>query len=238
MRRKKVLLGSLMLTLSLIFGANQLGHWSVQVAAGFFAHKQYLPQILVDYCESYPAIQPNDITKDNAVEVGINNIRVEEGLPVLAQSPELAQAALRHSNDMAENSFFNHTGSDDSNAGQRMEDACYQWQAYGEIIAKGYKTPEEVIAGWMESPGHQDVIMSEWFEDFGAAYAYNANGDDHYWTVDFGLRAVELNLSADEYYSCTYYLGNEDSESWLSVKSIWPCDMGVKMPAGLNEQGE
>ncbi len=235
MRKKKILLAGLALTLGVFLVTGIPGFWPAWAASGYYAHKQYLPQILVDYCVSYPAIQPNDIDKDKEVEARINNIRIENGLPTLTQTPELTQAALRHSNDMSENSFFGHTGSDGSRAGQRMEDACYHWQAYGEIIAKGYETPAEVIAGWMDSPGHQGVILSELFEEFGAGFAYDANGDDRYWTVDFGLRAGELNLTAESYYSCTYYLGGEERESWLSVSSIWSCGAEEQEPTALNE---
>lgn len=236
MSRNKILLTNLVLAASVIIGIAVFGRLPTRAAAGFSEYKQYLPQILVDYCAAIPLIRPNDINKDKEVEAGINNIRQENGLPALIHAAELTQAALRHSNDMAQNSFVNHTGSDGSSVGQRMEDACYRWRAYGEIISRGHETPEEVIAGWMNSPGHQGVIPSILFEEFGAGYAYNASGDDHYWTVDFGLRAVELKLTAQSYYSCTFYLGDEESESWLSLYSIWPCDMEAQLPTDLNGQ--
>jgi uncharacterized protein YkwD len=236
LNKKKLVLGSLVFVASLIFGGGVFARWPARAAAGFSEFNQYLPQILVDYCASGQLIQPNDIAKDSAVETGINDIRKGNGLPVLIHAAELTQAALRHSNDMAENSFVSHTGSDGSSAGERLEEACYQWQAYGEIIAMGYETPGEVIASWMNSPAHQGVILSDLFTEFGAGYAYNPSGDNHYWTVDFGLRAAESNLVAKRYYSCTYHVGDENSESWLSLYSIWPCDMGTQVSTDFNGQ--
>lgn len=233
--KEKVILGSLIYVTILLFLVGIFGQLSAATAAGYFEYKQFLPQILVDYCVSFPVVQPNDITKDKEVEAGINNIRAENELPILAHASELTQAALRHSNDMAESGFVNHAGSDGSSVAQRLGEACYHWRAYGEIIAKGYETPEEVIAGWMDSPGHQGVILSDLFEEIGAGYAFNANGDDHYWTVDFGLRAARASLSAGNFYSCTYYLADEEGESWLSFYSFWPCDTETQKPTGLDK---
>ena len=235
--KKKILLGSLVLVASLIFGSGVFAHWSARAAAGAGMLSEYnlfLPQILAKYCASRPLIQPNDLDKDRGVETGINNIRKENGLPVLTNATELTQAALRHSNDMAAKNFVSHTGSDGSSVGQRLDDACYKWRAYGEIIAMGYETPGEVIAGWMESSTHMNIILSEMFTEFGAGYAYNPSIDDHYWTVDFGLRAVEYNSTPERYYSCTYYMGDENGESWLSLYSIWPCDLGTQVSTDSN----
>jgi hypothetical protein len=234
--KTKLLLGSLVLVASLIFGGGVFGRLPPRAAAGFSEYKQYLPQILVDYCAANPLVQPNDLDKDRGVEAGINNIRKVNGLPFLTNAAELTQAALRHSNDMAANNFVRHTGSDGSSVRQRLEDACYKWRAYGEIIAMGYETPEEVIAGWMNSPGHQGVILSDLFEEFGAGYASNTSGDDHFWTLDFGLRAAELNLTSESYYSCSYYLGGEEGESWLSLYSARPCDTEAQVATVLDEQ--
>ncbi len=133
---------------------------------------------------------------------------------------------------MADNNFFSHTGSDGSGVGQRLEDACYKWRAYGEIIARGYETPSEAIAGWMKSSAHMNIILSEMFTEFGAEYAYNASVDDHYWTVDFGLRATEYISTIEVYYSCTYYMGDENGGSWFSIYSVTPCDIATQVPAG------
>jgi uncharacterized protein YkwD len=67
-----------------------------------------------------------------------NQQRAIYGLPPLAANAALATAAQAHSNDMANNNFFSHTGSDGSNPGQRISRAGYSWYTYGENIAAGY----------------------------------------------------------------------------------------------------
>jgi uncharacterized protein YkwD len=119
----------------------------------------------------------------------INQYRRSKGLPEVTLVAELIQAARRHSRDMANNDFFSHTGSDGSNAGQRMRDAGYDWATWGEIIAGGYSTAAGAVNAWKNSSGHNAIMLSSSYEDFGVGYAWNANSRyGHYWTVVFGRR--------------------------------------------------
>lgn len=195
---------------------------------------QYLPLITTTDCDPGLLLLPDDLDKDFAVEEKINAIRADRGFPALTNAIKITQAALRHSNDMADNDFFSHTGSDGSRAGQRLDETCYKWQAYGEIIAAGYGgKPGNVIEAWMKSPGHTSIILSDVYTEFGAGYAYNSSSYyKHYFTVDFGLRATEYRTITDGYYSCTYYMGDENGESWLSIYSVTPCGNVTQVPTG------
>jgi uncharacterized protein YkwD len=44
------------------------------------------------------------------------------------------------------------------------------WTALAETIAAGHETPEEVVRGWMESPGHRAKILSRRHWETGAGY--------------------------------------------------------------------
>ena len=105
---------------------------------------------------------------------GINDVRMDNRLPVLENVHGLSEAALRQANDMAINDFVDHTGSDGSTVGERLEDSCYRWSTYGEILAAGYENPEDAIAAWLDSDGHMSIILSEVYTEFGAGYAYFA----------------------------------------------------------------
>ena len=77
----------------------------------------------------------------------------------------------------------------------------------------------------MGSPGHRDIILSNEYAEFGAAYAYNKNSTyKHYYTVDFALRDTELRVTSRDYYFCSYSIKDERGESWINLYSIWPCD--------------
>ncbi|MDO5665956.1 MAG: CAP domain-containing protein [Bacteroidia bacterium] len=94
----------------------------------------------------------------------------------------LASAAQMHSDDMSKNNFLNHTGSDGKSAAYRISKVGYVWRAYGENIASGYKTANDVMTGWLKSEGHCKNIMNPGFKEMGVATSGN------YWTQVFGSR--------------------------------------------------
>lgn len=79
----------------------------------------------------------------------------------------LEDAAKQHSEYMNGTSTLSHTGRNGSDAGERITAAGYQWQAYGENIAEGYSTEEEVIHAWLGSQGHCANIMNGDFKEMG-----------------------------------------------------------------------
>jgi hypothetical protein len=91
---------------------------------------------------------------------------------------------------MGRQNYFSHASLDGRTAGDRIEDAGYTWNTYGENIAAGQPTPEDVIDGWMSSSGHRANILDPNFCDIGVGYAYVAASTyRHYWTQDFGRRS-------------------------------------------------
>lgn len=111
--------------------------------------------------------------------------------PPVSWSDNLAMAAYLHSEDMALNNFFSHTGSDGSSVGQRISRQGYPWSTYGENIAVAYPTVSSVIQGWLESEGHCRNMMNPAFTEIGAGYAIGPFGGDpdaRYWTFDLADR--------------------------------------------------
>jgi uncharacterized protein YkwD len=100
----------------------------------------------------------------------------------LVWNDTLASAAQKHARDMAENDFFDHTGSDGSTLVIRVEREEYQWSAVGENVAWGPRSVMDVVQGWLDSPGHCSNIMSSEFTEMGAAFDENGN----YWVQVFG----------------------------------------------------
>jgi uncharacterized protein YkwD len=111
--------------------------------------------------------------------------------PPVSWSDNLAMAAYLHSEDMALNGFFSHTGSDGSSAGQRISRQGYLWSAYGENIAVGNPTVSSVLQGWLGSEGHCRNLMDPAFTEIGAGYAigpFGGNPAARYWTIDLADR--------------------------------------------------
>ena len=119
----------------------------------------------------------------------INAERAKKGVSPLTRNTKLDTASQRHTNDMACNNFFDHTGSDGSSPWDRMEQAGYNWIRAAENIAAGYASPSSVVAGWMNSSGHKANILDPNLKDIGIAYGYKSGTDwGHYWTTDFGTQ--------------------------------------------------
>lgn len=117
----------------------------------------------------------------------INSERASRDLPVLSSDPRLAQAARRHSQDMADHNFFDHYGSDGSSPFDRISDAGYSFITAGETIAGGYTSPESAVNGWMNSPPHRSILLGD-YDDVGVGYVYKSNSTyRHYWTADFAV---------------------------------------------------
>ena len=107
----------------------------------------------------------------------------------LAWNDQLAAAALDHSRDMAEHEYFDHTDRRGRGVPERARELGYRWRAIGENIAAGQGSPQQVVAGWLASPGHCANILSPDFREMGTAYALNPQAAmEIYWTQVFGAR--------------------------------------------------
>ena len=123
----------------------------------------------------------------------INQERTDRGLPALVQNSSLRAAARRHSEDMACNDIFSHTGSDGSTFSSRMLDAGYSYSWAAENIAASSSSSfsaQAVVSMWMNSTGHRKNILSENAIHIGVGFRYAGDGVtgdlDAYYTADFG----------------------------------------------------
>lgn len=106
--------------------------------------------------------------------------------PPLSASRKLNGAAAEHARDMARRNFFEHVGADGSQPKDRVIRAGYQSRLTGENIAFGPESAEEVVAGWLASPGHCANIMDSRFQDIGVGLATGRGRGKIYWVQTFG----------------------------------------------------
>lgn len=112
-----------------------------------------------------------------AVYEKLNQERKAIGLPELVWDDELAEAAEIRAEEIAV--VFSHTRPDGSEWWTTNEKAVY-----GENLAKGYQSAEEVMKAWMASPEHKDNILYPSYKKIGIA-VYKADGK-WYWAQEFG----------------------------------------------------
>ncbi len=106
--------------------------------------------------------------------------------PALNASGPLSDAATIHARDMARKKYFDHRGSDGSQPKDRVQRAGYKSRLTGENIALGPETAEEVVAGWLASPGHCANIMDSRFQNIGVGLATGRGRGQIYWVQTFG----------------------------------------------------
>ncbi|MFJ8685318.1 CAP domain-containing protein [Micromonospora wenchangensis] len=112
----------------------------------------------------------------------VNAERAKAGCAAVTVDAKLTLAAQQHSQDQADHQTMTHTGSDGSDAGQRLDRAGYAWRTYGENVAWNQQTPAAVMQAWMNSSGHRANILNCAFTEIGVGVA---NGNGPYWTQDF-----------------------------------------------------
>jgi uncharacterized protein YkwD len=91
--------------------------------------------------------------------------------PPVKLSETLATAAFGHADDMAKHNYFEHEDRRGRTPADRVRAVGYSEKLVGENIAYGPKSADEVVQGWLDSPGHCENIMDPRFVEMGIAYA-------------------------------------------------------------------
>lgn len=130
-------------------------------------------------------VAPENVN-DMATEIaaGLNESRRANGEAPLRFNRKLGRAAMRHACDMLAHDFFDHRGSDGSNSQVRVTTVGYDACIVAENIAWGYPRPEQIITGWMNSPGHRNIMLHPRIEEFGIGITQGPRGP--YWVLVVG----------------------------------------------------
>src|SRR5262245_44608092 len=98
----------------------------------------------------------------------INQQRQANGRKALRRDTRLDSAARTFSQYMGTARFFDHVGPDRVPINRRLERAGYRPLAWwGENIAVGYDSAEELVADWMASASHRANILNKHYKDDG-----------------------------------------------------------------------
>jgi uncharacterized protein YkwD len=113
----------------------------------------------------------------------INAERARHGLAPYQFDAAVAATAADHSADQAARRTMSHTGSDGSNAGQRLTRNGVTWSSWGENVGAGFNDPAALLQAWLNSPTHRPIVLSATYTRVGAGVATASNGT-RYWTMD------------------------------------------------------
>jgi uncharacterized protein YkwD len=109
--------------------------------------------------------------------------RVNAGLNPVLQDDHLEMMEQAHCRDMALRDYFDHFNPEGLSPHDRL-DAMQPpplW-ATGENIAAGQDTPQEVVTGWMNSPGHRANILTPGYTHMGIGFFYDSAAGDQFVT--------------------------------------------------------
>ncbi len=144
--------------------------------------------------ESNQSQQPAESTADNntasmsefqsQIVQLVNEERAKAGLQPLTVKADLNKVAQLKAEDMAENNYFSHTSPTYGSPFDMMKQFGITYTRAGENIAMGYRTPESVMEGWMNSAGHKANILNENFTEIGVGFT----ADGYYWVQHFARR--------------------------------------------------
>ncbi|MFD3257672.1 CAP domain-containing protein [Paenibacillus lentus] len=124
----------------------------------------------------YAQIQAENAAKVVAL---VNVERKNAGLKPLVVHTNLSKMAKDKAIDMYKSNYFSHTSPKYGSPFDMMDAYNITYRYAGENIAKGQKTPSEVVAAWMNSPGHKANILNSKYTLIGVGY-YNGH-----WVQEF-----------------------------------------------------
>jgi uncharacterized protein YkwD len=118
----------------------------------------------------------------------INAYRAQNGLPPYTINAQLTQAAQAHSEDMACNNLFVHTGSNGSTPESRVAASGFQAAYVSENVYGRYPAPtgQEAVTWWatdQTDTRHNENLLSTQYTEIGVGYAFFDNFG--YFVVDF-----------------------------------------------------
>ena len=128
-----------------------------------------------------PRMDPTVVKYENEVIRLVNEIRVKNGLNALQADWELSRVARYKSQDMKDNNYFSHTSPVYGSPFTMIKNFGISYKSAAENIAKGQKTPQAVVNGWMNSSGHRANILNATYKKIGVGYVPSGN----YWTQMF-----------------------------------------------------
>ena len=121
----------------------------------------------------------------------VNARRREANLRPLSVHPTLVACAQQYSAVQAAQSGINHTGPDGSTPGQRLTSCGYRWKHFGENLAAGFVTADEVVTAWMNSPSHRKVLLHAKVTEIGVGTTHRDDDPNRYYdyyVLEVGIR--------------------------------------------------
>lgn len=128
-------------------------------------------------------IELSSYFEDSMVDL-INSTRLQEGLGKLNYDVMMNEVARKHSENMVENEFFDHTDTEGFTVSDRVREGGYRVSLVGENLAYGQLNAMFAHENLMNSLGHRENILNKDYSDVGVGVAFSKENVP-YFTVIF-----------------------------------------------------
>ena len=115
---------------------------------------------------------PSASSFEEQVVVLVNQERKKAGLAPLTHRADIKNVAEKKAMDMINSNYFSHTSPNYGSPFDMLKAFGVSYRTAGENIAKGQKSPQEVMNAWMNSSGHRANILNGSYTSIGVGY-YN-----------------------------------------------------------------
>ncbi len=112
----------------------------------------------------------------------VNKERASYGLSALQADSRVQAAAKVRANEILKS--FSHTRPDGRAFSTALNESGAKYSGAGENIAKGQRTPEEVVNAWMNSAGHRANILNSKYKYIGVG-CVKSGSSSYAWTQIF-----------------------------------------------------
>lgn len=99
----------------------------------------------------------------------INAHRKDHDLTPLATNPLLETSAQLKISDMVKNKYYRHEDVQNIQSWYLLKQVGYTYQSAGENLSFSYNTPWQVFNAWLESPAHNEQLLTPEYRDMGLA---------------------------------------------------------------------
>lgn len=142
-----------------------------------------VPAIATRLAKASPTPSGSSTFEQRVMEL-INGERARYGMGALTFNGSLDRAANSHNAHQVQVRAMAHVNIGDGDPGSRIRATGFGG-AWGENVAVGQRSPEQVVREWMNSPTHRANILNPSFRQYGIAYGVTADGYP-FWTQTFG----------------------------------------------------
>ena len=167
--------------------------------------------------------EPNANTIAQEVIRLVNIERAKVGKAPLQYNTKLQDAAMLRAKEIS--ICYSHRRPDGRDSDTAITEAGVGCPD-GENIAKGFLTPEHVMAAWMNSPGHKAAILRSTSTHIGVGF-YKSDKGVYYWVQDFSSDPDKTCTITCNASGGTFEDGNE------SKIFTFPCNMDVTYATDL-----